>query len=142
MTQDKALNRLHWRFTQGKAFKPNQNDANALNLVFDWIARQKEINVLNSELFAKLYIYNLNQNINYHKTSVFDNTPQKDLSRILSYPIEYFYQSFHKSLHHNQLSTLNLKDGITVDDLKDKYTLEIVTDRLQHMIGEATNKFS
>ncbi len=84
MTFDKAINRLHWRFTQGMQFKPNKNDADALNIVFDWITRQKEINVLNNDLFAKLYIYHLNQNIRHFKTTVFNNTPQKDLSRILS----------------------------------------------------------
>ena len=142
MTFDKAINRLHWRYTQGMQFKPNNNDAEALNIVFDWITRQKEINVLNNDLFAKLYIYHLNQNIRHFKTTVFNNTPQKDLSRILSYPIEYFYQSFYNSLHHNQLGKLSLEGKLTIEDLKEKYTLEIVTDQLQHMVGEAINKFS
>ncbi len=142
MTFDKAINRLHWRYTSGMSFKPNQSDGEALNLVFDWITRQKEMNVLNSDLFAKLYIYNLNQYIIHYKTTVFNNSAQKDISRILSYPVEHFYKSFHNSLHHNQIGNLSLQGKLTVEDLKEKFTLEVVTDKLQHMVGEAINKFS
>lgn len=31
----KAFNRLGWRFSQGKAFKPNQNDVDALNAIIE-----------------------------------------------------------------------------------------------------------
>lgn len=141
MTIEKAANRLTWRFSSNTSFKPNKEDLEAVNTLFVWIASQKEISLLNQGLFAKLYIYQLNQTLLYHNSTVFDNTVQKDLSKILSYPLEYFYESFHKSLHHNQLSKLKIKDGISLEDVKEKFTLPIVKDKLNNMITEAINKF-
>ena len=142
MTQEEALKRLHWRFSQGKAFKPNQNDANALNLLFDWMTRQKKINVLNNTLCSKLYISALAENIRTYNTTVFDMHPQKDLSRVLSYPLEYFYDAFYRQMCLNQTKEDVKKGFLTLDDLKEKYTREIVEDKLDHMISEAINKFS
>ena len=141
MTLDKSVNRLSWQFSRGVSFKPNQTDVDALNTIFGWISSQKEISLLNQGLFAKLYILKLNETLLKYDSTIFEPLIQKEVSRVLDLPIETFYQSFHKSLHHNQLKELNLKDGFTVEDIKEKYTLEVVTDQLQGMITEAINKF-
>jgi hypothetical protein len=142
MTLDKSVQRLSWQFSRGTSFKPNQNDVDALNTVFEWITSQKEINLLNQQLFAKLYIYQLEQTLRYYDSTVFDAMIQKDLSRILDTPLDAFYQAFHKSLHHNQLKKLKIKDGLSLEDIKENYTLEVVKDQLNNMITEAINKFN
>ena len=142
MTIDKAVQRLSWRFSTGIQFKPNKNDVDALNFLFGWISSQKKINLLNQSLFAKLYIYELNETLIKYDSTVFDPIIQKSLSRILDLPLETFYESFHKSLHHNQLKKLDLQKGVTLDDVKEKFNLEIVTDKLNNMITEAVNKFN
>ncbi len=141
MTLDKSVNRLSWQFSRGVSFKPTQTDVDALNTIFEWISSQKNISLLNQGLFAKLYILKLNETLLKYDSTIFEPLVQKEVSRILALPIETFYQSFHTSLHHNQLKKLNLKDGFTVEDIKEKYTLEVVTDQLQGMITEAINKF-
>ena len=103
MNFDKAINRLQWQFGRGKAFTPNTTDIDAINFIFEWIENQKNINVLNQELFFKLYIYQLNQEIVKNKSTVFNDLHQKELSRLLSLPLEMFFKSFHTSLHHNAL---------------------------------------
>ena len=71
MTLEESVERLQWRFNTNKPFKPNQNDANALNFIFGWITRQKDINALNSDLFAKLYILQLNKTIREYDSTGF-----------------------------------------------------------------------
>ena len=90
MTLEESVERLQWRFSTNKSFKPNQNDANALNFIFDWITRQKDINALNSDLFAKLYILQLNKTIRDFDSTVFDEIMQKEVSRVLSIPLDRF----------------------------------------------------
>ena len=144
MILEKAVQRLRWRFSNNSSFKPNEKDIQALNSILEWISSQKEISVLNQGLFAKLYIMELNRNLRTFEATIFDDIPQKELSKTLNYPLDAFYKSFHNDLHHNQLVKLfknKDKKDINIDDLKDKYTLEIVTDKLNHMISEAVNRF-
>ena len=145
MTFDKSVQRLSWQFSRGTSFKPNQNDVDALNTIFEWITSQKEINLLNQQLFAKLYIERLVREIRENKSTVFNVDIQKEVSRVLSMPIELFYEAFHSDLHNNQVRKVlkdKLKEDITFEDMENKYTLEIVTDKLNHMITEAINKFN
>ena len=160
-----AINRITWRLKNG-----NQNDIDALNCVIDYINTQDSDVVNNNLIFAKLFIYNLNQNINHYKASVFDDIPQKELSRILDMPLERFYLSFKQSLDDNMQKRVFLKNGIEIgthpatkseselkDDemkreymsdkdvkviLQDNYSLEVVTKKLNTMISTALNRFS
>lgn len=142
MTLEQSVQRLQWRFNTNKSFKPNQNDANALNFIFGWITRQKDINALNNDLFAKLYILQLNKTIREYDSTVFDEMIQKEVSRVLSIPLDRFYESFYNDLHHNQIKKVSLQKEFTLDDVKERFTKEIVKDKLQHMVTEAINRFS
>jgi len=137
---EKAINRLSWRFSNNKSFKPNEEDIDSLNCILEWMNREIKNNVRNNQLFAKLYIYFLHQNIKFYNSTVFDNIPQKDLSKLLDLPLDSFYKSFHKDLHFNQFNRVK-----TIEDLKsvkESYTIENVTERLDFMINEALNRFS
>ena len=81
MILEKGVNRLRWRFSSNTSFKPNQNDIEALNSVLGWIGSQKKINVLNQDLFAKLYIYTslLEFLKMYDDTTIFNDIAQKEL---------------------------------------------------------------
>lgn len=143
MTFDKAVQRLSWQFSRGVSFKPNQNDVDALNRIFEWITSQKEINLLNQQPFAKLYIERLVREIRENKSTVFNINMQKEVSRVLSMPIELFYEAFHSDLHNNQIRKVlkdKLKKDVTFKDMESFYTLEFVTDKLNHMITESINK--
>lgn len=150
----KAVNRFQFRFTKQengdyKNFKPNHSDIEAINTILSWINRQKEDSVRNNHLFAKLYIYHLTMNIRHYQTTVLDDYPQKDLSRLLDKPLELFYQSFYNDLIDNQLNKLlhteTEKEDVAIlkeyEDFKKTFTLGIVKSKLTDMISEALNRF-
>ena len=143
---DKAIERLAWRFTAKKGFTPNENDLSALNSLISWINRQESEAIKNNQLFAKLYIYNLNQSIRYFEASVFDDIPQKELSRMLDLPLKNYYTAFHKELQSNNISRVIQNKNINKEDvlkeLQDKYTIEECTSQLDKMINESLNRFS
>jgi len=143
---DKAINRLAWRFTSKKPFTPNQSDIDSLNVLISWMNRQQDGTIKNNQLFAKLYIYNLNQSIRYFEASVFDDIPQKEVSRLLDLPLKNYYSAFHKELQGNNITRVVENKNIPKEDilkeLEEKYTLEECTKQLDKMINEALNRFS
>ena len=143
---DKALKRLAWRFTSKKGFTPNENDLNALNVLISWINRQESEAIKNNQLFAKLYIYNLNQSIRYFEASVFDDIPQKEVSKLLDLPLKNYYSAFHKELQSNNITRVvedkNINKADLLKELEEKYTLKECTSQLDKMINEALNRFS
>lgn len=143
---EKAIQRIAWRFTTDKSFKPNENDIDSVNCLIDWINRQTSETIKNNQLFAKLYIYHLNQSIRYFQTTVFEDIPQKDLSKLLDLPLKNFYIAFHKELHSNLISKV-VEDNegrkvIDVKELEEKYDLQFVSDKLEQKVNEALNRFS
>ena len=143
---DKALDRLAWRFTSKKPFTPNENDIDSLNTLIGWMNRQQSESVKNNQLFAKLYIYFLNQTIRYFEANIFDEIPQKELNKLLDLPLDNYYNAFHKELQSNNVSRVVNDKSINKEDLikeiSDKYTLEECTEKLDTMINEALNRFS
>ena len=142
MILEKGVNRLRWRFSSNTSFKPNQNDIEALNSVLEWIGSQKKINVLNQDLFAKLYIYELIRFLRQYDTTIFNDIVQKELSQVLDKPLSHFYDTFYEDLVHNQLSKIELKKGLSDEDFKINFTKEKVKAKLEHMVSEAVTQFS
>ena len=143
---EKAIQRISWRFTSDKPFKPNENDIESVNCLIDWINRQTSETINNNQLFAKLYIYHLNQTIRYFQTTIFEDIPQKDLSKILDLPLKNFYIAFHKELHSNLITKIvdnnKGKKEIELKELEEMYSLEFISDKLEQQVNEALNRFS
>jgi hypothetical protein len=57
METTKSIQRLAWRFSQGKAFLPNENDTDALNGIITFYNKQQEQINFSQEPFAKMYLY-------------------------------------------------------------------------------------
>jgi len=153
---DENIKRLSFTFSKGN--KPNQEDIKAFNGVVEWINTYKTNVLNNNQLFAKLYILMLKDFIDKFETDIFDPLPQKELSRILDYPLESFYKSFTNSLNDNHRFRL-LKDkgetfgqtpsefkstatDVSLEDFKDAWNIEEVRDNLDIMIVEALKRFS
>lgn len=144
MTLEKSIERISWQFSRGVSFKPNDADVISWNNIIQWIASQKQVTMSNQQLFAKLYIEKLVREIRESKSTVFDNDIQKEVSRVLSMPIELFYKAFHSDLHNNQIRKVlkdKLKEDVTFEDMENKYTLDFVTNKLNEMITESINEF-
>lgn len=144
-----AGERLLWRFKQGKAFKPNDLDLDALKCLLSWVNRQTSENISNNQLFAKLYIYHLTMNIRYYETTVLNEFPVGDLHRLLSRPLSSFYKSFFIDIHNNQLNKLidvNVEERQDVLDeykkLQQTFTEDYIIAMLDEQMSNALNRYS
>lgn len=161
MNLNKGINRLAWRFSNGRSFKPDDLDIEAINSIIDWINNQKEKSIKENKLFAKLFIYFYSQKVTDYKTTVLDDLPQKELSRLLSTPLDLFILSFKKRLDMNftdayyrdeigiELDFLKKKKNNIkptkeqiLESLKSKYDLLFIEEKLKDMVSEAINRFS
>jgi len=151
----KAAERLIWRLKPDKegnfkSFTPNQNDVDSLNCILNWINNQKKETLNNNTLFAKLYIYVLTQEINYHDTTVLDPIPQKKVSALLNHPLDKFYKSFVNDLYQNQLKRLLVlsesdEQKKVIEEYqkqKNLYPEGLIESQLNHMITEALNRIN
>ena len=96
MSVEKSLQRIHWRFSPNEKgvtmqFKPNQNDADALNDVIEYIEREKNKSLLKHQLFAKLYVVMLGEFLNYYHDI---NIASKNIHKILRDPMEFHSAKF------------------------------------------------
>lgn len=151
MILKKAINRMSWRFVGEKPFTPNENDIKAVNDIITWINNQKSESIKNNKLFAKLYVFYLDEHIKRLETTVLDDAPQKALSRLLSTDINAFYTSFHNNLHQNKFNQFLIFDKKDLNKISDKelkkifkeeYNFDFVVKELNEMITEALNRFS
>ena len=121
MDLKKAANRFQFRFSKNEQgefrnFKPNKDDVEAINCILTWINNQKKDVIAKNNLFAKLLVYQYTQNIRHYGTTVLSdlNFAQRDLCKILDYPLEGLYKAFYNDLHNNQLNQLNKNLDINV----------------------------
>tara|TARA_R110000787_G_scaffold46422_3_gene112675 strand:+ start:547 stop:1149 length:603 start_codon:yes stop_codon:yes gene_type:complete len=129
MDLKKAVNRFQFRFSKNEQgefrnFKPNKDDIEAINCILTWINNQKKDVIAKNNLFAKLLVYQYTQNIRYYGTTVLSdlNLAQRDLCKILDYPLEGLYKAFYNDLHNNQLNQLNknLDINVAIDNKIDR----------------------
>jgi hypothetical protein len=124
-----AASRFQFRFSKDnkgefRNFKPNKDDVEAINCILTWINNQKKDVIAKNNLFAKLLVYQYIQNIRHYGTTVLDdlNFAQRDLNKILSYPLKSMYKGFYNDLHNNQLNQLNknLDVNVAIDNKVDR----------------------
>jgi len=144
------VNWLYKRFKDAKeskyrSFKVSNNDFKAFLEVVEYIDILRDEKVAKNTLFAKLYIYHLNQIIDIYNTDVFEEIPQKELSKILDIPLEAYFKRFHEKLQTNWINSMANKLVKTKEFPKEyvneKYTLDFTTEKLTEMINEALNRF-
>ena len=114
-----AVSRFQFRFSKNdkgefRNFKPNKDDVEAINCILTELNNRDEKTLAKNNLVAKLLIYQYTQNIRYHETTVLSdfNLANRDLCRVLEYPLESMFKSFHRDLHHNQLNKLIKNSGV------------------------------
>ena len=197
---NKAVSRFQFRFSKNSNgefnnFKPNKDDVDSINCILNWINNQKKAVAENNPLFAKLLVYQYIQNIRHYETTVLSdlNFAQRDLCKVLDYPLELLFKSFHNDIHLNQLNKLNKNNEInknidikiqeihdkklivdnillskyngldgyinhlestkitdkqqieiikSIATLKETFTFDCVSDKLNDMISEAYNRFN
>lgn len=145
-----SVNWLYKRFKDAReskysSFKVRESDFKTFLDVVKYIDIQREEKVAKNTLFAKMYIYHLNQLIDTYDTDVLENIPQKELSKLLDTPLDNFFQSFHNKLqnkwHDKMCQKIIEGKDIRKEYVKEKYTLEYVEEKLTEMINEALIRF-
>lgn len=147
-----AGEKLIWRLKPNekgvyKSFTPNKDDFKALETVLGYITSSLEKERLDNSLFAKLYIYTFCDFIRKYKSDVLEGEIKFQLDRLLSAPIETFYEAFNNDLNTVQLDRMIGRcrkengDNFTEEEMKAFFNKETQRKKLDFMISEALNNF-
>ena len=127
------------------SFKVQNSDFKLFKDIVRYIELTREEKVSRNTLFAKLFIYNYQQMIHTYNTDCLEDIPQKEISKILNTPLDFFFQAFYNKLHSNWNDSMCEKilkgKDISKEYVSEKYTLEKVTEVLTEMINEALLRF-
>lgn len=99
MTVEKALQRIMWRFSEPKQFTPNLQDVEAIEAIKTAFDDMKKGLYDSNQGFAKLFIFTYAYFIKHYKADLFDEIPQKEISRMLEKPISVLIQRFTDNLN-------------------------------------------
>jgi hypothetical protein len=108
MNIEKAMQRIIWRLSNG-TYTPNQNDVEAVTFLAEWINREKEKTIKENYIFAKLYVNQFIQEIEFYRDIKF---AQRNLNEMLQKPIISFYENFHDRLNFLELMKYSKKIGL------------------------------
>ena len=104
-----ALQRIGWRFTQGKPFTPNQNDVDSFNKIVEFVNLSIKETVNENELFSKLYIYCLMNEVMFYKDIDYAN---RHLNALIKKPFEYHYEMFKSRLNDTYMQNFSNSIGL------------------------------
>jgi hypothetical protein len=107
MTIEKAMQRIVWRVSNG-THTPNQNDVEAVTIVAEWINRQKTQEIQQNRLFAKMYVYNFVNELQFYQNL---KLAQKRLHEILKTPLIQLYNDFKYKLNLIELNNAKINFG-------------------------------
>ena len=105
-----AIQRMQWRFSQTKQFTPNKNDADAFNLILDYINNSVKKEVNQNELFAKLYVKMLTDYLTCLNNDV--DASQKAISQTLNKPIDNLYLDFKNRFNTYAFNNFLISEGL------------------------------
>jgi hypothetical protein len=110
---NKALERLVWRFSQGKAFTPNENDVNALNTLIMAFNEQSTSIQPTSEPFATLYVYCFNQLLEHYDVLPSSELAQEELFNIITNGIEPQIEQMQMIINSKLIDSTTSKAGMS-----------------------------
>lgn len=144
MTTREAIKRLGWRFSESakrsdKSFRINQDDVKALKTIADYYESESKRQIINNQLFGKMYIYLYGEFVSYYKSGPLDTIAQNELHKLLDKPIRQIVEDVM-----DRLNISELENVIKTQDIKDFSPMEYeeVSINLQAMINGALNEFS
>ncbi|HET8736224.1 MAG TPA: hypothetical protein VFM69_06480 [Pricia sp.] len=139
MTIEKSLQRLQWRFKQGKAYKPNENDIAAYNRLVDYVNDTKRSYVVDNILFTKLYIFCYGEFLRHYEATVHDKIPQSELNRILAMGVNEIIERFRTTANLEQLKKVERPEDM---EKHNDLTFDECVSQLKEMTFEAINAYS
>lgn len=86
MTIIQAIKRLS--FTTANSNKCNDGDVDALNVIIEWVNKEKETRINENRYFGKMIIYTYLRELDHFQDS---NLAERKIHDILERPLEYWY---------------------------------------------------
>jgi len=125
MNIETAINRISWRF-KNENIKVNESkiiindtDVETVDFLVKWISNQKQEILKDNLLFGKLYVYALENELEFYKDISFSNRKLQD---VLKEPIENHYEKIVKDLNRLEYNKFCRSVGIITDHME-KMTL-------------------
>lgn len=84
---EKSINRISWRFSQNKPFKPNENDITALNEIIAFYNNTINDISRSQEPFAKLFLYLYKCHFMNYNNGIDTVKPERILNDVMQTPI-------------------------------------------------------
>ena len=109
MKLKEAIQRLS--FTVAKQNKPNPTDAEALNKILEYVNETIKKEVNENELFAKLYVYLLLNEVVFYKGDV--DMSQRKINEVLQIPLIDMYENFRMSFNSIALNNFLHENGLS-----------------------------
>ena len=149
MTINKAIQHFQFKFKNN--WNPTEKDIEAYNQIVEFTEAKLKQQYNENQLFAKLYISFYGELIKYYDTTVFDNTPQKALHKILDTPIETIIQKFldkanlqEQTIEHRKTNGIKHPRIVSTEDIDldaEAMTYKEAEDNLNAMINMALTKY-
>ncbi len=147
MDINKAVQRLGWRFDQASkktdhSFTINQNDLEALKTIDAFVVKDQKKQYNSHELFAKLYIYNLTELIEYYNTTIFDPLPRRRIHEVLRQSLPELTEKLKKTLNDSEKYALMKEIGVDLKHplLRPNEETGNDLDKLQEVLADSENK--
>lgn len=112
---EKAINRLQWRFKNENVkvgeskILINEMDIKAVEFLIQWVNNQKKETLKENLLFAKLYSYAFNNELNFYRNPKFASNK---IQNVLKKDIQELYNEVHINL--NNIELMNYIEGLGV----------------------------
>ena len=138
MTPHKAIEHFKWKL-QNK-WKPTKVDIEAFNAVKNYVVEKEKQQLIDNQLFGKLYIYLYGEFVTYYKASVMDDIPQKELHKLLDKPLKMVVESVRDRINlyemdYHMKKNKNLKEYSELD-------YDELADNLRIMVNGALNEYN
>lgn len=138
MTPEKALS--HFAYKLQNTWKMTEADLKAYNCLVDFVEKKQKQSLIDNQLFGKLYIYLFGEFVNYYRSTVMDNIPQKELHRQLAKPIKQMVQEVTEKLNNIEMELI-LKETKSLKEYK-PMSYDEVAENLRVMVNGALNEFN
>jgi len=136
-TIERAMEQFAYRLQNGR-YEPNQNDVDAFKFVAEWINREKEKEINQHLLFAKLFCLVFSQEVKFYDGDF--KFAQKKMHDYLKHPIQHYYDIFLKEINDVAMNKFIKSIGISdkhpalvtdSEELKEKEILANHTEEIE-----------
>lgn len=139
MNLTKSLQKIIWRFKSG-TFTPNKDDFNCLLEIVEYVEEKEKQQLIDNQLFGKLYIYVFGQFLTYYDATPLDTIPQKELHNILDKPLRLIVTELLEQINAKWLEDYT---ETNIDDLSAFQPMEYseLSENLKTMVNAAINTY-